>query len=231
MNIYVYSDESGVFDHIHNKYFVFAGVIILGDKEHDDWRRKYVGIENHVRTATGIKGEIKSTTLSNKYKGKIFRALNNCNKFAGIIEQWRVNTNIWVSKKDKQRYLDYAYKISVKKAFEKLVNQNLIIPEKVKKISFHVDEHTTATNGRYKLQESLEQEFKSGTYNYNYSKYFKPLFPALSSLTLDYCNSSASKNRLIRASDIIANKIYYYAVNENKKELQKIPCLHFIYQP
>lgn len=29
MNIYVYSDESGVFDKEHNEYFVFGGLILL----------------------------------------------------------------------------------------------------------------------------------------------------------------------------------------------------------
>ena len=30
MNIYIYSDESGVFDKEHNDYFVFGGLILLG---------------------------------------------------------------------------------------------------------------------------------------------------------------------------------------------------------
>ena len=30
MNIYVYSDESGVFDKEHNDYVVFGGLILLG---------------------------------------------------------------------------------------------------------------------------------------------------------------------------------------------------------
>ena len=30
MNIYIYSDESGVFDKEHNDYFVFGGLIFLG---------------------------------------------------------------------------------------------------------------------------------------------------------------------------------------------------------
>lgn len=35
MNIYVYSDESGVFDKAHNDYFVFGGLILLGTEERD----------------------------------------------------------------------------------------------------------------------------------------------------------------------------------------------------
>ena len=33
MDIYIYSDESGVFDKEHNDFFVFAGVILLGEDE------------------------------------------------------------------------------------------------------------------------------------------------------------------------------------------------------
>ncbi len=33
MNIYVYSDESGVFDKEHNDCFVFGGLILLGTED------------------------------------------------------------------------------------------------------------------------------------------------------------------------------------------------------
>ena len=32
MDIFVYSDESGVFDVSHNEYFVFGGLILLGKR-------------------------------------------------------------------------------------------------------------------------------------------------------------------------------------------------------
>ena len=35
MNIYVYSDESGVFDKVHNDTFIFGGLIILGNDSKD----------------------------------------------------------------------------------------------------------------------------------------------------------------------------------------------------
>ena len=40
MNLYVYSDESGVFDCEHNDYFVFGGVILIGKEQNEEW--KYV---------------------------------------------------------------------------------------------------------------------------------------------------------------------------------------------
>lgn len=231
MNIYIYSDESGVFDYKHDKYYVFAGLIVIGDETRDDERRKYAKVELDVRNSTGIKGELKAAVLPDKYKMKIFRSLNNCHRFAGIIEQKRVNDNIWKSKKDKQRYLDYVYKISVKRALEELINQGIIIPKDVEKITFYVDEHTTATNGCYELREGLEQELKNGTYNMNYSFFFPPLFPDLKVVDLQYLNSATPKNRLVRAADIIANVVYHYATIEDFEKLKTFSNLHYVIQP
>ena len=92
---------------------------------------------------------------------------------------------------------------------EKLIREGTIITAEVETLTFYVDEHTTAANGCYELREWLEQEFKSGTYNYQFSRFFPPIFPALKALNLQYCNSG--KKVLIRAADIIANKIFYLA--------------------
>ena len=91
------------------------------------------------------------------------------------------------------------------------------------------DEHTTATNGRYELKESLEQEFKHGTYNYNYSKFFEPLFPNLQSVEVNYCNSA--KVTLVRAADITANKLYRSVLVNNEAKLQKHNNFHIIHLP
>ena len=40
MNIYVYSDESGVFDRKHNDIYVFGGLILLGTEEKNKWSRR-----------------------------------------------------------------------------------------------------------------------------------------------------------------------------------------------
>ena len=35
MNLFVYSDESGVFDHKHNDLFVFGGLVFLSKEDKD----------------------------------------------------------------------------------------------------------------------------------------------------------------------------------------------------
>lgn len=170
MNIYVYSDESGVFDRYHNDKFVFAGLIFLDKTSKDKMSRKYSKAEKDIRKNSRYtpEDELKASIISNKEKSKLYRSLNRCYKFAVVVDQKRVNIQIFNSKKDKQRYLDYVYKIAVKRALQNMIQRNLIVKNDVERMFFYVDEHTTATNGRYELKEGLEQEFRYGTYNTNY---------------------------------------------------------------
>lgn len=146
--------------------------------------------------------------------------MNHCHKFSVVIHEQNIHKQIYKSKKDKQRYLDYAYKIAVKRALEDLISRNIIKTDEIEGIYFFVDEHTTATNGKYELRESLESELKYGTFNPNWKIYYPPLFPGVKHIDLQYCNS-ASK-RLIRCADIIANKVYYLVSKDEKNELKKL---------
>ena len=231
MNIYVYSDESGVFDKKHNDIFVFGGLIILGNNSKEEWSRKYSAAEKVLRNKKEcVKSfELKATNVTNGEKGKLFRSLNNCYKFGVIINQNKVLNNIFDCKKSKQRYLDYAYKIAVKRALEELIKDKIIAPKEIKKIYFYVDEHTTATNGRYELKEALEQELRYGTYNYNYSTFYRPLFAELNEVNLEFCNSKSKL--LVRAADIVANKIFYLAKTDKSHEIQFIKNMNIIFLP
>jgi hypothetical protein len=211
LDIYVYSDESGVFDKAHNDIFVFGGIIFFSKKSKDIYTRKYIAAERVIRWSEKIPPsiEVKATTISNKSKGKLYRSLNQVHKFGVIINQQNVLDRIFASKKDKQRYLDYAYKICVKREFEQFIHSGIIVPSEVKNLRFYIDEHTTATNGCYELREGLEQEFKRGTYNMTYDIAYPPIFPDLNSVHLQFCNSASTV--LVRAADIVANKIFYLA--------------------
>ena len=127
----------------------------------------------------------------NEGKGKLYRSLNRIEKFGTIINQKELLSRIFADKKDKQRYLDYAYKIGVKRKLESLISYGTINPHAVSHLHFYVDEHTTATNGRYELREALEQEFRRGTYNMEYDIFFPPIFPCGSEVRLDFCNSAS----------------------------------------
>lgn len=215
LDIFVYSDESGVFDKIHNRVYVYGGIILLGKDARDEWTRRYIKAEKDVRSAAQYAKdyEVKACKITNKEKSKLYRSLNKCIKFGVVIEQKNVLDRIFKSKKDKQRFLDYAYKIGLKRAFEALITQGLLAVDSVENIHVYVDEHTTATNGCYELREGLEQELKNGTYNYNYGKFFPPVFCHMKGIDLHFCNSKSTT--LVRAADIVANKVYCNVLKGN----------------
>ena len=128
MNIFVYSDESGVFDKKHNDIFVFGGIILLSKESKEEWSRRYIHAENVIRKKEKFtkEKEIKATAISNSSKGKLYRSLNNIEKFGIIIHQKDLHDELFADKKVKQRYLDWAFKISVKRKFENMINRNLI---------------------------------------------------------------------------------------------------------
>ena len=39
MDLYIYSDESGTFDARHNDYFVFGGLVCIGEEEKEKYLR------------------------------------------------------------------------------------------------------------------------------------------------------------------------------------------------
>lgn len=228
MDIFVYSDESGVFDQKHNDFFVYGGIVFLSKNQNENWKRKYLSVERKIKSSEKLNrnDEAKATNVSNKSKGKLFRALNYTEKFGVVIQEKNLRSSIFQDKKTKQRYLDYAYKRGVKQKFEDLISRGVIVPEEINNINFFVDEHTTATNGRYELQESLFQEFKYGTHNWNYQKFFPPIFPNVKNINVYYCNSK--KKTLVRASDIIANRLYFYAKSYSidKHKEKKFSIIH-----
>lgn len=217
MNLYVYSDESGVFDRLHNEYYVFAGLILLGTENKEIANRKYIAAERAINSSGKYeKGyELKATHITNAEKGKLYRSLNAYYKFAIIIEQKSVLSQIFDNKKSKQRYLDYAYKIGLKQLLMHLIEQRIICTTEEHSLIVNCDEHTTATNGRYELREALEQEYKYGTFNMEWRRFYPPILPSLTNIQLNYCNSA--KKPLVRAADIIANKVYHCVLN-NKME-------------
>ena len=114
MNLYIYSDESGVFDKVHNDIYVYGGVLFLSKEDKDINARKYKHVEKVIRESKGYDKniELKACILENKEKSKIYRSLNKCIKFGVIVNQKNIRDEIFSNKKSKQRYLDYAYKMA-----------------------------------------------------------------------------------------------------------------------
>ena len=211
-DIFIYSDESGTFDRFNNEYFVFAGVMCFDVNERNIASRKFSHAEKALRSSGKYENgyELKACRISNSQKGKLYRSLNQVYKFCVIIEQKKINYKIFSNKKHKQRYLDYAYKIVLKRCLETLIANNKLLTREVRVIFVKADEHLTATDGKYELRESLLNEFKNGTFNPTWEKHFEPIFPRLHDVDVQFCDSK--KVYLIRAADIIANHCYHQAI-------------------
>ena len=101
MNLFVFSDESGVFDYKHNKWFVFAGIVFLDRDTMDNMTRKYIGAEKNIRKSEKIDKdiEVKASTVSNTSKNKLYKSLKNTYKFGVVINQKSINKKIFENKK------------------------------------------------------------------------------------------------------------------------------------
>lgn len=209
MDLYVYSDESGVFDQANQNHFVFGGVIFLSSREKELACRRYQSVEENIRMRRPEfrdGQEIKASNVGRKEKGSIYRSMNPWLKFGVVMHLKRLNPCIFSNKRSKQRYMDYAYKIGLKYVLAELIRKKTIDPKNVRQIHVYCDEHSTATNGLYEMREALLSEFKYGTFNYTYDCFFEPLFPNVINVEVDFCSSASTT--LVRPADIVANHIY-----------------------
>ena len=84
---------------------------------------------------------MRANILNGKQKYKIMNATSNIIKFGIIINQKEIHKKIFADKKDKQRYLDYAYKIGIKDCFKKLIAERRIKKDEVENIYVSSAEH------------------------------------------------------------------------------------------
>ncbi len=228
MNLYIYSDESGVFDKVHNDYFVFGAVIFLSSKKRLKANNSYLKVENRIKNKYNNKNaEMKGNFVSVKHKRELFQSLNKAIKVGAVIYQDEILDEIFAHKKVKQRYLDFVYKVMIKKALVELDKKGVLSLADIENINFYCDEHTTATGGESELKEYLTSDFKYGSFNGTFTQFFKPICPNLENLNLQFYDSK--KITLVRAADIIANRIYHHALEntleniEDKIYLSKFP--------
>ena len=89
MDLYIYTDESGVFDSAHNDIFVFGGIAFLSFEGKENFSRKYLHAEQTIRNSGRYKkiGELKATSITPKDRAKLYRSTNQCYRFAVIIKE------------------------------------------------------------------------------------------------------------------------------------------------
>jgi hypothetical protein len=204
MDVWVFSDESGTFDNKHYKTFVYAGLIFTDLQTMESVRRRYIAAERNKRKKKCYEGisELKAFVLKYDDKNDLYKILEDVPKFAVVINQSKLDAKrVYQSPKTKQHYLDFAYISSVKKAFEALVSRGTLLRNDKITFHFNVDEHSTANDGNYDLQEELLKELRDVT-----SSYSVPLFPKTDKVSLKFCKSD--QHPLVRGADIVANRVY-----------------------
>lgn len=227
MDLYIYSDESGVFDRKHNKYFVFGGLIIYGHSNHQKWQRYYLTAEKALRNKDNYDKELKASNISNKNKGKLFRSLGKCLKFGVVVREDEILDKIFHDSKSKQRYLDFIYQIGVIEAL-KYYDQELMLSEPINDIHFFIDNHSSPTNALYEMNEGLEELLKNGYFNHDFTKYYPPLYESINHVYVNFCDSKATT--LVRASDIVANHLLHEAIKNDGYNID-IRNMHIVYFP
>lgn len=210
--VYVYSDESGVFDKKHKDYFVYVGIVVVGQDKASVLSRKYLGAEKTLRKSAKYKNmpELKASRIENEDKRKLFRLIKNYYKFIVLVRLKKLQDTCFENKYSQQRYLDYAYKRGFKKLLINMDRDGAINLSERFEIKCYIDKRSTATNGKYSLRDSMLTEFQRGMYVAGHD--IKPIARNLSSVSVTYCNSE--NTTLVRASDILANRALHEANND-----------------
>ncbi len=209
--VYVYSDESGVFDKFHKDYFVYAGIAVIGQDNVSILARSYLNAEKNLRKSCKYKElpELKASKLENDDKRKLYRIIKDCYKFIVVVRLKELQDERFCNRLSQQRYLDYAYKRGLKNLLRNMAKNGELDLSQEFEIRCYIDEHNIATNGKYDLGSSIYTEFKRGLYLPNFE--IKPIATGLRDVSTTYCNSET--NTLVRASDILANRALFEARN------------------
>lgn len=212
MNVFLYSDESGVLDPVHHEFYTFGGLVFFSKADCETCARKYIAAERNVRKSENIAPdkEVKASGIRPGNKRKLFAVASAGETFGAVISQRKIDEEaLFENKKTKQRYLDWVYTRTVVQKFRDMIARGVLNPRYVDAVTFEVDEHTTATDGRYELSELLEIELRAGSWDFESFTRRDPILPYVRSVQLRYYNS-ASKT-LVRAADIVSNHLYYCA--------------------
>lgn len=209
--LFVFGDESGVFDKAHENVFAFGGLILLSDEERQNAIRRYSAMERILAPEYqrgGFVPELKAYKLKPKHRANLLGTMSPYARYGIVMQLQKMNDSEFCDPETRQRYLDFAYKVGLKRCFSFLDKQGLIKAEDITRVSVFFDEHTTKTNGIRNLRDAMYAEFKNGTYNWKIERHFPAVFPNLEELTVKYRNSE--RDYLIRASDIIANQVRWH---------------------
>lgn len=209
-------DDSGVLHkNSTSKYFVYAGYVFTGRKELNSAKRKYMHVNKALKKSLDRTDELKASNLKPKHRHSLFVAVKDYDSVSAVVKLSRVYDYILSDKKSICRYKDYVLKRCVKDKLKRLILDGRISKDEDIMISIYIDQQLTATDGYYDLRDSIREELQHGIVNFNYGIRHSHLFDANVIVNIEYCDSS--RNYMIQASDILANRIWSSYVSGNEK--------------
>ena len=226
--ICIFSDESGVFNRKTNQYFVQGGLILdASNGEVGEISRLYSKMESNLRKKEEYRDitELKASSMAPQDRRAMFATLRPYRKFGIVINLNYINPYVFKNKKTCQRYQDYAYSDGLASAFLILISRGVIDYQDEVTLHFIADEHHTATDSKYELREMLMQLFKEGGFSPDFMLFHKPIFKKAGKVSLTLADSQ--KNVLVRAADMIANRIYFEANHGNMDNIADANMLLF----
>lgn len=214
--VYIYMDDSGRMSHA-DKYCSYGGVYFKNRNDRDNFKRHYLDIikENKCRFCEQDKEncskdcpEIKSHSTNTRFRRRIVNLIKNsqyANSYATTVYTRKIPSEVLNVKHSRGRRTDYYQKRVIKEILKKLITEKVIDPYKHLKLIVRIDESPTATDGLYRLEESIIEEFVYGITNFNYECTFPPILFGGLKLDLKYVNSK--KEPLVQASDFLVGYV------------------------
>lgn len=211
--LYVSLDDSGKLNK-KEKYLVYAGLFFTNKKELEKFKTQYKKIRNEIAKKSCYKNidELKGHTLKSKDRLRLLRFIYKYSTAGLIVDNSSiVKQDILISKDAKGRYRDYIIKLLIKDIIIELIKTNQINPYEPLVLIINMDQESSKSNGRYKLDEGIYEELIKGIINYNYG--FKTTPVLFNDLIVKIYSQNSKDSIIIQASDLVANNIWRNKIN------------------
>lgn len=206
--LYVSLDDSGKLNK-KEKHLVYAGLFFTNKKELERFKAVYKSIRNNIAKKDIYQNidELKGHTLESKDRLRLLRYIYKFNTAGLIVDNSQITKeDILISKNAKGRYRDYVIKLLIKDIIIHLIKEGKLNPHKKLTLIINMDQESSKTNGKYKLDEGIYEELIKGIINYNYGFTSIPIL--FNELTIKIYSQNSKDSIIIQASDLIANNIW-----------------------
>lgn len=216
----IYMDDSGVLCK-NDEYVIYGGLYFTDIKKRDHFKRKYKAIvsslkcgycESKMKPCDKKCPELKNSNTKKEDKRRIVNLLKKQDMYYVAINIKRVYENILSSKLARGRYKEYAHKLVIKQICNQLIQEKEIDPKLGLKISIYCDQDSTASNGLYRLEDGILEEFKHGVINWDYGTFKKPIYEGRLRVIRKF--EVSSNNYLIQAADFVAGNVRRSYIDE-----------------